>query len=222
VYDIVEHSDPPLIVAQNFLPSAMVAEVLAELEALEPHFGRPRWSEAGQEVSDAAHAHTLCNGRDIWLPRPGVEAPVLTAKLSQFIFHQGMLEFLRECRNDWFVVIPYMRPEGRVHVINYVNGGYYNWHRDVEIMRGGKHFLVHTTFALSLAREPGSFAGGDSLYMYRNRVKRIPFAHNQLIAFPSHVAHAASEVRMDPGARFMDGRFNVQFWLTAGLANWSP
>jgi len=51
--------------------------------------------------------------------------------------------------------------------------------------------------------------------------EELQFNHNQLIIFPSHVSHAASPVSMDPKAEFMDGRFNIQFWLTAGLASWS-
>lgn len=221
MFDIVEHDDLPIITAQNFLPAAVVAELFAELEGIQGAFGSPKWSEVGEDVSSQTHAHTLCNGKDLWLPERGVEAPVLTEKLLQFLFHQGMLEFFSECRNNWFVVIPYMKRNGRVHVINYTDGGYYNWHRDVEVGRGGKAFLVHTTFALSLARRGGAFEGGDSMFMYRNTTKRIPFSHNQLIVFPSHVSHAASPVSMDPKAVFMDGRFNIQFWLTAGLASWS-
>lgn len=221
MFDIVEHSDLPIITAQDFLPTAVVGELFREFETIRGAFGQPQWSEAGKNISGESHAHTLCNGKDIWLPQRGVDAPILTHKLLQFLFHQGMLEFFSECRNNWYVIIPYMKRNGRVHVINYTNGGYYNWHRDVELGRDGKDYLVHTTFALSLARSEGAFEGGDSMFMYRNTTKRIPFKHNQLIIFPSHVSHAASQVRMDPNADFMDGRFNLQFWLTAGLASWS-
>lgn len=222
MYTIEEDPELPLIIVKDFLPTSVTNQMLAELESIQAHFGKPAWSDTGQDVTDESHSHTLCNGSDIWLPRAGVHAPVLTAKFPQFIFHQGMLEFFNQCRTDWFITIPFMRKDGRVHVINYTHGGFYNWHKDVELGRGGKNYLVHTTFALSLARDTSSFEGGDSMYMYRNRTRTLPFAHNQLLVFPSHVSHAASEVTMDPASSFLDGRFNIQFWLTAGLANWSP
>ena len=221
MFDIVEYDEPPFIVVKDFLPTRVIQQFFAELAMLEPHFGTPKWSETGEEVTGEAHAHTLCNGTDIWLPKQGVNAPVLTRIFSQFIFHQGMLEYFNQCKNNWFVPIPYMKREGRVHIINYTDGGYYNWHRDVEVARDGGNFLVHTTFALSLASESASFEGGDSMFMFRNATRRLPFTNNQLIIFPSHVSHAASEVKMDAGAGFMDGRFNIQFWLTSGLTNWS-
>ena len=221
MYSIEEDPELPLIIVRNMLPQAVVEEILDEIASIQQHFGKPTWSDAGKDVSGASHAHTLCNGLDVWLPQSNISTPVLLRKFPEFLFHQGILEFFGGCRSDSFIPIPLMHKDGRIHVINYTNGGYYNWHKDIELGRGGQSYLVHTTFALSLARESPQFEGGESMYMYRNKVRTFPFTNNQLLIFPSHVTHAASEVKMDPEGSFMDGRFNIQFWLTGGLANWS-
>lgn len=216
MYEIEEYHRPDRIIVPNFLPSSALADLFDEIATLEPHFDQPHWSK-GYETA-------LCKGTDLWLPAAGVDAPWLANEFPQYLFHMGLRTYLEHASSEHFMDIPRMAINGKMHMVNYRDGDYYNWHADNEVRFGPEDVkLAHSTMNLTVCRNPDAgFEGGDLLLRHGKDFQRIPFRHNQIVIFASHTYHAVSEIRMLPDAEFMDGRFSVQFWLAAGdLASYS-
>jgi hypothetical protein len=232
----VFHEDPPLLVIDDFLPSGYLQKLFADVAALRPHFGIPEWSD---EDSQRALAYqeddrisSLCTGEDLWLPN-GDDLGVSTRtkanpeniligrhlrQLQEFLFHQGVLCFLEASSHS--VLNTLKDPWAyKIHIINYGNGGYYNWHCDRKL--NGRTFdgvprneaAVEFTFALTIANELSQLKGGDQLFMYDSKVLRLPLASNQLVIFPAETLHACTEIFAPDDLPWENRRFNIQAWV---------
>lgn len=83
----------------------------------------------------------------------------------------------------------------------YTNGDFYKAHTD----------MFNTTVLFWLAREPGSFKGGD--LKLPEISETIKFSHNTMIMFPSQAIHSVTKVAMDPDKPKKLGRYCLSFFL---------
>ena len=168
MFSIEELEDVPVVVARDFLPSSFIEHLYGLIARFQSHFGRPPWSKDPHGTAmDEGKRASLCLGEDIWFPykdpRDDESRPLVPRLLyeyvEQYVFHQGLMAFLARTRCEAFRLIPEQSPDGRIHLICYGNGGYYNWHRDLAL-REGPSLYGHTsprhnlmTFSLCLCLE---------------------------------------------------------------------
>lgn len=113
------------------------------------------------------------------------------------------------CRN---FMMPEFKPNSaRLRMVHYGDGDYGKAHKD------DCGDLQGITAVYYLSFPQAAFEGGDFILFDMNKEKdeldrarftQIPFADNQLIAFPNNVFHEILPVSC-PGNRFEDGRFTI-------------
>lgn len=228
IYTLEEFTDVPVIRATHLLPVHVLDEFRSLINSMEPEFGSPAWASGpGGTQIDERSKRALCAGRDLWFPymrkdasgnsRPFVP-PLMYEILERFMLHQGVMDFCRGAENDVFRLLPNQELDGKMHIVSYGNGGYYNWHRD-HTLPGGPYLYGEspprkTMFTLSLCLcWHDSMTGGDLLFMKDNRTFKEPFLHNSMTIFPSTVAHAATRVEMSGEERWDTRRISCQFWM---------
>jgi hypothetical protein len=230
MYIPVEHEHIPLVVIDNFLPRDYVTKLYEDFIKLKPHFGVPHWSGGyndGAAYNPDEPLSPLCTGQDVWLPFNNDQAEknkdlgYYVSNLSKYIFHQGILDFLTHAKNEELTAYAKYRYLYKYHIINYGDGGYYNWHRDLSVsgmtwdgLEVNKQNAF--TFALTLVKDPSVMKGGEQYFMYKNHTYRLPLTSNQLAIFPSTVFHACSEITAPKDLAWENKRFNIQAWLCHG------
>jgi hypothetical protein len=223
MYIPIEHEKIPLVTVENFLPRDYIVKLMEDFINLKPYFGIPMWTHGHAYNSDDPLS-PLCTGQDIWLPfeKENQEKNKYLGKyitnLNQYIFHQGILNFLTNCKHEELTAYAKFRYHYKYHVVNYGDGAYYNWHCDrdvagmtwdgVEVNKANAF-----TFALTLVKDVSLIKGGDQLFMYKNNIHKIPLANNQLSIFPSNVYHSCTEITTSPQLSWENKRFNIQAWL---------
>lgn len=227
MFIIEEMDDIPVIRINNFLDTELIERLYQMLETYKPHFGVPNWtSNSGDRINESIKKKSLCSGKDIWFPSliqlldiGQVTVPEITYELIEnYFLHQGILEFTSRSKWPVFRLIPHQAPDGRLHIITYGDGDYYNWHKDHSLGEGpfifGKSPPRHNlfTFSLNLCKND-KMEGGHLLYMHDNRTIEIPFAHNSLSIFPSIVYHAATKVEMNDEDKWLNRRVSCQLWM---------
>lgn len=225
MYIPIEHEKIPLVVIDNILPRDYITRLFDDFNKLKHHFGVPQWSDS-YGISTAYNADEplspKCTGQDVWLPfedsEKNKDLGYYVSNLSKYIFHQGILDFLTNCKNDELTAYSKYRYTYKYHIINYGDGGYYNWHRDLSVngitwdgMNVNKQNAF--TFALTLVKDPSIMKGGDQLFMFKNNTFKLPLTSNQLTIFPSSVYHSCSEITAPKDLEWDQKRFNIQAWL---------
>lgn len=225
MYIPIEHEKIPLVVIDNILPRDYVKKLYDDFNKLKPHFGIPHWSgnyNDGPAYNPDEPLSPLCTGQDVWLPfdeqEKNKDLGFFISNLSKYIFHQGILDFLTNCKNDELTAYSKFRYNYKYHIINYGDGGYYNWHRDLHV-NGitwdgvNVHKQNAFTFALTLVKDTSIMTGGDQLFMYKNNTFKLPLTNNQLTIFPNTVYHSCSEITAPKDLEWDQKRFNIQAWL---------
>jgi len=232
MYIPVEYDKVPLVVIENFLPNDFLKELINDIVKLKHHFGIPHWASPNSLVNDNVNMITdankpispLCIGEDIWLPftddkiQCDVEIGKYILNLQKYLFHQGILEFMSNCKSEQLNLYSIFRQHYRYHIINYGNGGYYNWHKDTQLSgRTFENIYVDKkttfTFALTICKNIDLISGGDQIFMYKNNIVKLPLKHNQLVIFPSTVWHSCTEITAPEDLEWENKRFNIQAWL---------
>ena len=228
MYIPVEHEHIPLVVIDNFLPRDYVTRLYEDFIKLKPHFGIPVWHGGHNDVNFAYNPDEplspRCTGQDIWLPfdkdqsEKNKDVGYYVSNLNKYIFHQGILDFLAHAKSEELTSYAKFGYLYKYHIINYGDGGYYNWHRDL-LVSGMTWSDVEVnkqnafTFALTLIKDPSVMKGGEQYFMYKNHTYRLPLTSNQLVIFPSTVFHACSEITAPKDLEWENKRFNIQAWL---------
>lgn len=226
MYIPFEHEKIPLVTINNFLPRDYVKKLYEDFIRLKSHFGIPHWSSdySDQLAYNADEPLSpLCTGQDLWLPfepndSRNNEIGIYLKNLSKYLFHQGILHFMTNCKSQELNSYSKFRYDYKYHIINYGDGGYYNWHKDISV--NGFTWEGNTvskqnafTFALTLVKDVNLLKGGDQYFMYKNETYVLPLANNQLTIFPSSVFHSCSEITADKNLEWEKKRFNIQAWL---------
>lgn len=222
-----EETDPPIIWAENFLPRMIVDSLFQDIYNIKQYFGNPVW-RFGDGVSRDQDVYTdpdltksqqnhLCWGSDIWLPDPNISTGYTLGNLQKFFFHQGILQFMSQCKSREFQLGARYGLTGRNHIISYGNGGYYNWHSDdgvYGLALNGKDVAMTPVFTMSytLVKDESLLEGGSQLFMYNGKCYEYPLKNNFLCIFPSRLFHACSEVKCSPDLPWENNRFNLQIW----------
>jgi hypothetical protein len=222
-----EEIDPPIIWSENFLPRAVVKSIFDDMNNIKQYFGTPVWkfgdgaTKANNTTTDFEttknNLNHLCWGSDVWLPDPNIPAGYALSNLDKFFFHQGILQFMRTCKNREFQLGGRYGLTGRTHIISYGNGGYYNWHTDDGVYGTsifGKEIAMTPVFTMSytLVQDESLIKGGSQLFMHEGKCYEYPLKNNFLCIFPSRLHHACSEVICDPAMPWENNRFNIQIW----------
>lgn len=227
MYIPVEHDTIPLVVIDNFLPRDFITKLFEDFIKLKPHFGIPHWSgyDGGNLAYNADEPISpLCTGQDVWLPfdrneqEKNKDLGFYISNLHKYLFHQGILDFMSNAKNQELNAYSKFRYYYKYHIINYGNGGYYNWHRDLNVngitWDGVEVNKTNAfTFALTLVKDTSVMTGGDQLFMYKNHTFKLPLTNNQLTIFPSTVFHSCSEIIAPKDLSWENKRFNLQAWL---------
>lgn len=227
MYISQEIEQVPIVVVDNFLPTNYLNSLTKDIFKLKPHFRTSKWYN-----DDDSHDKHNCNGDDVWIPFHSSEGEknsdigASIADLQNFLFQEGIIDFLKNCKS------PYLNNYSRFdynyayHVINYANGGYYNWHLDHKVIN--PMFLtgqfsdipesliqksVTYTFALTLIKDESKLQGGKQLFMKDGKIFELPSKNNQLVIIPSNVYHSLTEIISDEDLPWENRRFNLQAWL---------
>lgn len=223
-----EHDKIPLVIIDNFLPTDYINSLYVDFEKLKDSFNISHWTNGiGEEVKPTHSAddplNPLCLGEDVWLPFGATEDDNKNIgnclkNLSQYLFHQGILEFLKNSKHYELKSYAEFFYDFKYHIVNYKNGGYYNWHTDGVVR--GPTFAGNVvekrnvfTFALTLVKNTELIKGGDQYFMYKNDIHVSPLKNNQLTIFPSTVYHSCSEIFAPEDLSWENRRFNIQAWL---------
>jgi len=215
----VENQDIPLVVIDDFLPSHYLQSLFSDIKRLKPYFGKSHWTSGFQ-----ADTNPNCTGEDLWLPFSAKEddkngqigEPL--AGLFKYFLHEGVINFLSNCKHSDLNSFNRFQYNFLYHIINYGNGGYYNWHLDSKVEGMSWHgFEVNKkttyTFALTLIQDETLISGGNQLFMKDGKVVKFESKNNQLIIFPSNVYHSLSEIKTTEDLPWEMRRFNIQAWL---------
>lgn len=235
MYTIKERTDIPLIRIENLLPDWMVDDTLDLTANLKDRFSSPGWSNGrGGQITNRRERKSLCSAKDLWIPisqakdsstvdHPSMQVPWVPPLLYELVerhfFQHGILDYCRNAKNSIFRLLPTQDADGRIHIISYGNGGYYNWHKDNSISEGAYLYgesparNMMFTFNLSLCKEPSGFEGGNLLFMDGDKVVQEPFAHNSMTIFPCTVSHAVETVRFNESENWDNRRISLQFWM---------
>jgi Rps23 Pro-64 3,4-dihydroxylase Tpa1-like proline 4-hydroxylase len=223
MYIPIEHEKIPIVTVENFLPRDYINKLMTDFINLKEHFGIPMWTHGKAYHSDEPLS-PLCTGQDLWLPfeKEHSENNKFVGKyvkgLNEYIFHQGILNFLTNCRHEELTAYSKFRYHYKYHIVNYGDASYYNWHRDLDLDgMTWDNVEVHKknafTFALTLVKDVNLIKGGDQLFMYKNNIHKIPLSNNQLTIFPSTVYHSCTEITAPTDLAWENKRFNIQAWL---------
>lgn len=243
MFNIYEDTEVPHIVCENFLPTHMVNKLYDGIGEIEEEFGHPQWSSLEPGDLGGAKHQSLCIGKDVWLPIPkkldhegnpsalGELSPwypsVFGDYLQNYLFHQGVRDFLMSSKNDVFrLIASQIYPDGKMHIIAYENKEYYNWHKDGTVSGGPMMFTPDgpsrmnlCTYNLILCTNE-KIKGGDLLVMKDGVCKRVPLKHNTLVIHPSNIMHSVQEVKLEKTTPLRERRVSVQFWH-AGTVDFS-
>ncbi len=215
----IEKEEIPLIVIDDFLPQRYIDTIFSQIVELKPHFSKSNWSSGVQDE----HGPN-CSGEDLWLPfskeqdDKNNEIGQDLANLWKFLFHEGLNNFLDNCNHTEFRDYSTVKYNFAYHIINYGNGGYYNWHLDSKIT-GGTWYGIEVnnrtlfTFALTLIKDESLIKGGKQLFMKDGKIVELESKNNQLVIFPSTVYHSLTEIKTDENLDWEKRRFNIQAWL---------
>lgn len=215
----IEKEELPLIVVDNFLPSKYLDEMFSQIVSLKPHFSKSNWT-SGVQVEHGPN----CSGDDLWLPFPEDEddkndlVGQQLADLYRFFFHEGLADFLNNSIHSEFRNYSKKKYNFSYHLINYGNGGYYNWHVDSKV-NGRTWYGINVddynlfTFALTLIKDETLLEGGKQLFMKDGKIVELESKNNQLVIFPSSVFHSLTEIKADDKLDWEKRRFNIQAWL---------
>lgn len=215
-----EDSDIPLIIIDDFLPKSFAQNLLTEIITLKEHFGKSHWSSGEQRG-----INPNCTGEDLWLPfsEEEDEKNLLLeggklVEIWKYFFHQGIANFLDHSKHPQFYLYSKFNYNFAYHIINYPNGGFYNWHVDSEV--SGQTWFgfpvekpATYTFALTLIKDDSNIIdGGRQLFMKKGKIVELQSKNNQLVIFPSDVYHSLTEITyLDES--WESRRFNLQAWL---------
>lgn len=225
MYIPVECDDMPLVMIDNFLPKDYLDGLFQDIVNLKPHFGAPKWKmlDSGYFSFDPENPiNPKCRGEDLWLPEAQeANIPIgnFLSSYTNYILHEGVCYFLQNCcQNPIFNLWDPAYYTMRMHIINYGNGGYYNWHRDLFVSGyNTDNYYTHTqclyTMALTLVKDASLLKGGEQMFMYRGKTRKFPLVNNQLAIFSSRLYHACSEITSDPNLPWENRRFNIQSWI---------
>lgn len=220
-----ELEEVPVVVIDNFLPKNYIDNLYKDIERLKPHFKPSIWSY-GEEQEGKVQTGTKsnCTGEDLWLPFSAFENDKndemgdAIIYLFHFFYNAGVTDFLRHCKSPDLNCYPKFNYNCAYHLINYKNGGYYNWHLDSEVNGmtwGGFEVEKKTTFtfALTLLKDESLITGGEQLFMKDGKIVSVESKNNRLVIFPSNVYHSVTEITMDEDVEWINRRFNIQAWL---------
>jgi hypothetical protein len=215
----IENKDIPIVVIDNFLPESYLNEVFSNIIDLKDFFSKSHWTSGVQE-----NINPNCTGEDLWLPFSELEdeknskigTPL--AGIFKYFLHEGLTDFLSNCKDPDLSCWGKHQYNFLYHIINYKNGGYYNWHLDskVEGMSwSGYEVSKKTTFtfALTLIKDESLLSGGNQLFMKEGKIVEVPSKNNQLIIFPSNIYHSLCEIKADENLPWEARRFNIQAWF---------
>lgn len=215
----IEREELPLIIVDNFLPTEYVELIFSQLTNLRPYFSKSNWTSGVQQK----HSPN-CNGEDLWLPFSAKEDDKNEnigqdlADLWKFLFHEGLINYLDNCKHYEFKNYSKIKYNFAYHLINYGNSGYYNWHVD-SILQGPTWYGIEVenrnlfTFALTLIKDESLIEGGKQLFMKSGKIVEIQSKNNQLVIFPNSVYHSLTEIKCDENLDWENRRFNIQAWL---------
>jgi Rps23 Pro-64 3,4-dihydroxylase Tpa1-like proline 4-hydroxylase len=215
----IEKEELPLIIVDNFLPSKYLDEMFSQIVSLKTHFSKSNWTSGLQE----GHGPN-CTGSDIWLPFSEEEDDKNNlvgqelADLWKFLFHEGLTDFLDNSNHIEFRKYSRKKHNFVYHIINYGDGGYYNWHLDSKV-NGRTWWGINVndptlyTFALTLIKDETLIEGGKQLFMKDGKIVELESKNNQLVIFPSSVFHSLTEIKCDKDLEWEKRRFNIQAWL---------
>jgi hypothetical protein len=227
MFYIEEHDEIPLIRVKNILTQEVITKFYELISKYNEHFDVPTWSTNNNLiVNDSLKNKSLCSGKDIWFPLElsntddiKVCVPKLIYEIVEnYLFHQGILEFAQRAKWSVFRLLPQQSADGRMHIITYGDGDYYNWHKDHSLGEGafiyGKSPRRNNMFTMSMNFCTNTnMKGGDLLFMHNNKTVEIPFLHNSLSIFPSTMYHAATNIQMNEKDNWLNRRISCQFWL---------
>lgn len=218
-----EIDEVPVVVIDNFLPKLYLESLFSDIENLKPFFGPSHWTSGKtDEIKDGINPS--CTGEDLWLPFGPNEDDKneyigdSIINLYQYTYHTGVTEFLRHCKSPDLNCYPKFNYNCLYHLINYKDGGFYNWHKDEGV--SGMSWLGYEvdkkttfTFALTLLKDESLISGGEQLFMKDGKIVTLESKNNRLVIFPSNVYHAVTEISMDENVDWINRRFNIQAWL---------
>ncbi len=225
MYIPVELEEVPVVVIDNFLPKSYVEKLFLDIEKLKPHFKASNWSYGEeQETQEQSGVKSNCTGEDVWLPFAEHESHKndnigdSIIYLFKHFYNGGITDFLKYCKSPDLNCYPKFKYNCAYHLINYKNGGYYNWHQDSNINGmtwGGFEVQKKATFtfALTLIKDEKIISGGDQLFMKDGKIVSVESKNNRLVIFPSDVYHSVTEITMSDNTDWINRRFNIQAWL---------
>ena len=142
MYIPIEHEKIPLVIIDNFLPRDYIIKLYEDFIKLKPFFGIPHWSSydgGGGAYSPDEPLSPLCTGQDLWLPfdknqqEKNANLGFYISNLQKYLFHQGILDFLTYSKSEELNAYSKFSYTYKYHIINYGDGGYYNWHKDLRV-----------------------------------------------------------------------------------------
>lgn len=222
-----EVEDLPIIIIDNFLPKNYLEKLFNDILKLKKHFNNSKFVD-NESYSQKEH----CNGDDIWLPFPpnqsekNADVGESIFELQNYFFHEGVIDFIDNCKNSELNCYSRFPYNFAFHIINYGDGGYYNWHLDHKVFNPlilmGKaepsdiiplEKNVTFTFALTIIKDESKLTGGKQVFMKNGKVLEIESKNNQLVIFPSNVYHSLTEIKAEKNLPWENRRFNFQAWL---------
>ena len=211
----------PLVMVDNFLPRDYMAGLFQDIVNLKHKFGPPKWNilKEGYASFDPENPiNPKCRGTDLWLPDADIPIGPFISSYTDYILHEGLCYFLRNCQNPMFHVWDISDYTMRMHIINYGDGGYYNWHRDLYVSGlTVDNYYANTpcmfTMALTLVKDASLLKGGEQIFMYRGKTRKFPLVNNQLAIFSSKLYHSCSEITAQADLPWEYRRFNIQMWM---------
>ena len=194
---------PPYIVRRDFLPAAMVAELLAFAEANEARFvstkvgvGEGAATKPAVRISSMLRDFAPLKDDFKAIMRP--LAPAIAAELKVKPFEVSRVE---------------------VELIAHGDGAFYSRHIDTMREGDGTSKMRLLSGVYYFHAQPKAFEGGalrlHELMPARDDEARfvdIEPAHNSCVFFPSWMPHEVMPVRC-PSKRFADSRFAVNCWF---------
>lgn len=213
-----EHSDIPLIIVDNFLPTKYCRSLIEDVKKLKPFYGPSHWTDGLQSDHN-------CTGEDVWLPFAEVEDEKnehigeSIVNLWNYFFHSGLTNFIDNSKHPELNIYSNFKYNFAYHIINYPESSYYNWHKD-SILEGmtwrGYDVCKDTTYTFALTLiddESNIISGGTQLFMKDGNIFELESKNNQLVVFPSSVYHSLTEISYKDDLPWESRRFNLQAWL---------
>ena len=193
---------PRHLVIDNFLPAAMVADLLAYTLENEANF-EPTWimRDVEAKLDPAFRESSLC-AAGLGNPKAAFKAAI----------HARCDEFYAAIATP-----PFEIAKTEVQLIAHGDKAFYRSHIDTHSGAGRtveEHFRV-VSCVYYFHREPKRFTGGEiALFAFGDSedVALIEPAHNRLVVFPSFVRHEVRAVSC-PSGEFGDSRFSINCWL---------